>query len=68
MPVGELLHRISASEIVEWAAELKLRNEDERRAYEESRGEDGGVELDADGKPVIDEDEIVRIARERGHL
>ncbi len=68
MPVGEMLKRVSSSEIVEWAAELKMRNDDEREAYEQLQRDDDGIPLDEDGKPVIDEDEIVRIARQRGHL
>jgi hypothetical protein len=57
----------SSSEIAEWAGEFRLRNEDEERAYKEA---------DADRQPaegvagVLDqdaEDEILRVARERGY-
>jgi hypothetical protein len=65
--VNEMLATTTSSEIAEWAAEYLLRNEDEKRSYEEA---------DADRQPaegvagVLDqdaEDEILRVARERGY-
>lgn len=59
---------ITSAEIVEWAAEFSLRNEDESRAYEDS----DETLADDPSRPIDvlnpDEDEIVRIARERGHI
>ena len=61
---------ISSSEILEWAAELKLRNEAEKAAYEESRSPDDGL-ADVAGNesmpPEVDA-EILRVARQRGYI
>lgn len=52
----------SSSEILEWVAEYRLRNEDERRAYEAA-----DADSEVDGMSAQDA-EVVRIARERGHI
>jgi hypothetical protein len=74
---GSPVHRpLTSSEIVEWAAELRLRNEDEKKAYERDDDEDGvPVETDAgsraaaqDSMPAEVDAAIVRAARERGYI
>lgn len=68
--MGELLHGspihrpINSSEIVEWAAELKIRADEEREAL---APDDDVDTLSGDG-PTLDNDAIVAEARRRGHI
>jgi len=40
--VSEMLATTGSAEIVEWAVEFRLRNEDERRAMDDARSERQG--------------------------
>ncbi len=64
-----MLATTGAREIAEWAAEYKLRNEDEEAQYEEmdaerERGPEGSAGVLDEGA----EAEILRRAREAGHI